>query len=180
MKPIFLSILLSLLLNSCIPIRIAPTIKEDKIMVAKKFKRKLPKTYSYIFTDPKNAGEFYNYINTKYQRNHFEVDANVPFKIKEKNYYISFRETEIPTKTINLVPMVVDNALEENDHDSLLEDHYFTRKGTWYLVLTVSDDDLKDCLAPDYTDRNSVVSYLKDLRIEYLNTTNYSDVLFKK
>jgi len=45
-----LLILLSLFIFfSCIPLRIAPTIKDHKIMVAKKFKRDLPIDYGLCY-----------------------------------------------------------------------------------------------------------------------------------
>ena len=53
-----------LLFTSCIPLKIAPKIEGEKLIVAKKFKRSLPKKHSYVFEDPKGADEFYNYINT--------------------------------------------------------------------------------------------------------------------
>ena len=59
-------ILVLLIFSSCIPLRIAPNIDDYKIKVAKKFKRKLPKTNAFIFEDPKEADAFYNYINIKY------------------------------------------------------------------------------------------------------------------
>ena len=46
------------LFSSWIPLRIAANIKTDKVMVAKKFKRKLPKRHAFIFEDLKDANEF--------------------------------------------------------------------------------------------------------------------------
>ncbi len=63
------TILFFLIFSSCIPLSIAPNIEDYKIKVAKKFKRKLPKDYAFIFEDTKEANEFYNYINLKYELN---------------------------------------------------------------------------------------------------------------
>ena len=60
-----LIVIACLLLSSCIPVKIAPKIEKDKVMLAKRFKRQLPRDHAYIFKDPKEADEFYNYINTK-------------------------------------------------------------------------------------------------------------------
>ena len=180
MKQLYTLGILFFLLHSCVPIRIAPTIKGDKIMSGKKFKRKLSKQYSFIFEDPKDANEFYHYINTKYQRNHTDVEYNVPFTIHNKKFFLSFRETEIATKTINLLPFLIDATLEEKGHEPIFEDNYASRRGHWYIVLTVLDSHMKDALHPDYPDRAKVEHYLRNTRIEYLNTTNYVDVLFKK
>ncbi|TVZ26316.1 hypothetical protein JM83_1271 [Gillisia sp. Hel_I_86] len=179
MKLILISFFL-LLFTSCIPVRIAPEIKEDKVMVAKKFKRKLPKKYSYIFVDPKDADEFYNYINTKYQLDHDNVGYNVPVLINKKEYFLSFHEVEIPTKTINLVPLFIDAGLKSKDYDPLFEGSHITRIGNWYLVLTIADSELNDCLDPSATNRKQVLKFLKETRLEYLATTNYFDALFRK
>ncbi len=165
---------------SCIPLRIAPKIEGDKLMIAKKFKRKLPRQNALIFEDPKDTNEFYNYINTKYALNDQDVAWNVPFIIDNEEFFFSFYETEIPTKTINLIPIVINAELEEKGHDPLLEDAEFSRIGNWYLALTVSDSTMGDCLDPNYKSREKVLKYLQDLKTEYLNTNNYLEAWFRK
>lgn len=76
-----LVVLLIVFMFSCIPLRIAPKIETDKVMVARKFKRKIPKQNAFIFEDTKDANEFYNYVNIKYQLDHNDVEFNVPFVI---------------------------------------------------------------------------------------------------
>jgi len=176
-----LLLLFSLLLfTSCIPLKVAPKIKEDKLIVAKKFKRTLPKKHSYVFEDPKDANEFYNYINTKYELNHENVQNNVPVLINGYQYFLTFHEIERVTKTVNLIPLVVDASLDSKGYSPILEDVYSTRTGNWYIVLTVSDSKLNDCLDPNYGDREVIIEYLKKERLEYLATTNYFDALFRK
>jgi len=169
-----------LLCTSCIPVRIAPNIKEDKLILAKKFKKNLPRKHSYIFEDPKDADEFYNYINTKYELNHENVEYNVPVMINENEYFLSFHEVERVTKTINLIPFMIDAGLDSNGITPLFEDIHSSRTGNWYIVLTVSDSEIKDCLNPNYKNRQEVLAFLKKLRLEYLGTTNYIDALFRK
>ena len=111
MKRIITTLLCVLLVQSCIPLRIAPTIKDYKVTKGKRFKKGLPKKNVFVFEDPKDADEFYNYINTRFQLNDYYVDVQVPFLIEDKTYYFSFYEVEIPTKTINLVPLMLDVAL---------------------------------------------------------------------
>ncbi|MGK0253311.1 MAG: hypothetical protein ACI9OE_000779 [Mariniflexile sp.] len=176
-----LLVLFSILLyTSCIPLRIAPTIKTDKVMVAKKFKRKLPKHYAFIFEDPKDANEFYNYINTKYELDHKEVEWNVPFELNNEGFCFSFYEIEKIDKTLNLLPIFIDAALQSNDSNPMLEEVYTSRKGNWYLAITVSNDALLDCLNPEYKQREVILKYLRDLKEEYLNTSNYFEALLKK
>ena len=138
------TLLIFFLFSSCIPLRIAPNIKDNKVMIAKKFKRNLPKHYSFIFNDPKDADEFYNFIDIKYNLKHTDVQWNVPFTIDSKEYFLSFHETEIPTKTLNLIPIVIDAKLVSKGHSPLLEDVHFSRVGNWYLVLTVFDSEIED------------------------------------
>jgi len=176
-----LTIVLSLfLLQSCIPLRIAPNIKEDKIKIAKKFQRHLPKQYALIFKDPKDADAFYHFINTKYQLNHDPVENNVPFKINENDFSFSFYEVERTTKTLNLIPVLIDAKRQSNDNDPLLEELHTSRKGHWYIALTSFDPDMNDVLDPDNENREVIIKYLRDLRIEYLNTSNYLEAMLKK
>jgi len=180
MKALLFITFFLLLFSSCIPTKIAPTIKEDKVMVAKKFKKGLPKRNSFIFEDPKNANEFYQYINYKFNLNDKDVQWNVPFIVNDIEYYLSFHEVERSTKTINLAPMVIDAALEQNDHTPILEELYTSRSGKWYVVLTVNDQDFKDCLKEGYDERDEIVVFLRQLRKEYLSTSHYESLLFKK
>jgi hypothetical protein len=157
----------------CIPLQVAPTIETDKIQLAKKFKRDLPKNYAFIFEDTKDANEFYNFINMKYDRKHIDVEYNVPISLNQKTYYLSFHEREKTTSTINLLPLVVDAAANSNDVGPLMQDHYTSRTGKWFILLTVSDDNFQDCLESDYPNRESILSYLRQLQTEYFRTHNY-------
>lgn len=165
---------------SCIPLRIAPNIKKDKVMLGKKFKRHLPKRYAFIFEDHKKADEFYYYVDIKYQLHGQDVEYNVPFEINGKVCYFSFHEVEIPDKTLNLIPIIADELLERKGHDRILEDSEFTRQGNWYIAVTVADNEINDCLNPEHPARKKVLVYLRNLHEEYLNTSNYVDILFKK
>ena len=179
MRP-FILVSVFLLVFSCFPVKIAPNIEGDKLMVAKKFKRSLPKTYALVFEDPKEANEFYNFINTKYELNHVNVEHNVPFVLANETYYFSFYEIEKETKTVNLVPILVDAKRESNGNTSILEDAHTTRKGKWYLVLTASDYNSNDALNPKHPNCKKIEDYLRNLRIEYLNTSNYVEALLRK
>lgn len=162
-----------LLLQSCIPLSIAPKIDTDKIKIGKKFKRSLPNQYVYIFEDPKNANEFYHFINAKFDLNFDLVDANVPFIVNKSEYALSFYEIEKVDRSINLLPLAIDAALTAEDGPPIFDALYTSRNGHWYLALTVIDQDLNDCLAPGYHKRDVLVRYLRALREEYLTTTDY-------
>ncbi|NER14830.1 hypothetical protein GWK08_15340 [Leptobacterium flavescens] len=165
--------------TSCIPLQIAPNIDDYKIRKARKFKRKLPMGHAFIFNDPKDANEFYHFVNIKYQAQG-NAEHNVPFHVDDKTYYLSFYETEKNTSTVNLIPIIVDAALEEKGHDPYFEDIEYTRSGKWYLALFVTDSELNDCLHPGYETRDKIAAYLEDLRQEYLNTHNYYEAWLKK
>ncbi len=180
MKRTLLAIFVLIFLNSCIPIRIAPNIKDYKLAKGKRFKKGLPKKTVFVFEDPKDANEFYNYINTKFQLKDYCVDVQVPFSIQDNTFYFSFYEVEIPTKTINLIPMAFDVILNQTaDMDPILEEAYSSRTGNWYIAMEVFSDTEKDCLIEGSVSRDIVLSYLRDLKNEYLATDNYNEVVFK-
>lgn len=153
--------LLFLLVYSCIPYKIAPKIEGEKIIKAKKFKKDLPNYYGFIFEDTKNANEFYNFINTKYNLKKQNVESNVPISINNKTYYLSFFERERTTSTLNLLPLAIDTHRNSNNKNPMLEDLYTSRRGFWYLILTVIDNDIKDCLNPNYPNYEEIISHLK-------------------
>ena len=171
--------LLILIAYSCIPYKIAPNIEGEKIITAKKFKKDLPNFYGFIFEDPKNANEFYNFINAKYNLKHLNVESNVPISINNETYYLSFFERERTTETINLIPFIIDADRNSKGKESLLEDFYATRTGFWYLVLTVTDTKIKDCLNPNHPQHGEIVNHLKKLKDEYFSTSNYMEAYLK-
>lgn len=171
--------LLIFLAYSCIPYKIAPKIDGELIVKAKKFKKDLPNFYGYIFEDTKNADEFYKFINTKYNLKNINVDSNVPISINNKTYYLSFFERERSTATINLIPFVIDAHRSSKGRDPILENLHTSRKGFWYLVLTVTDSEIKDCLNPNYPQSGEIVNHLKKLKKEYFSTSNYQEAYLK-
>lgn len=150
-------------------------------MEARKFKRKLPNQYAYIFTDPKDANEFYYYINAKFPPNQEgDSEENVPAQIEGVNYYISFYETEKKSRIVNLLPFVENKLL--NKEESIEFDEVVTspRDGTWYIALIITDKEFNDALSPDHKHRKKLREYAKSLHNEYLSTNNYNDLYFKK
>ena len=172
-------LLLVLFTYSCIPFKIAPDIKEEKIINAKKFKKNLPNFQGFVFEDTKKANEFYNFINTKYNLKHINVESNVPISINNTTYYLSFFERERTTQTLNLIPIAIDSDRKNKGKDPLLEDMYTSRSGYWYIILTVTDFDFKDCLNPKYPRYKEIVNHLKNLKKEYFSTSNYMEAFFK-
>ncbi|MBW1295147.1 hypothetical protein [Aquimarina litoralis] len=173
MRTLIFGFLLLLFCNSCFPTKIAPRIEDYKLTTGKKFKKQLPKRGAFIFEDPKNANEFYKFINAKFKLNDTDVRWNVPFKIAEKEFYFSFYEVERTSKTINIAPMIIDAALDPDDTDPGLEDLYTSRSGTWYIALTVNDEEFMDPLKENYPQKEEVIAYLRNLKKEYLSTRNY-------
>lgn len=178
MKYLYLA-LVFLLVTSCIPLRIAPTIKDYKLTTGKKFKRQLPKDNAFVFEDPKEANEFYNFINTKYSLNHQTVEYNVPINVEGEEFFLSFYETEISDKSINLIPFFANAALENKGVSPVFNDPQVNRKGNWYLALFVYDADMKDCLNSNYPYRIAILNHLKAIKKEYLNTNNYLEAMMK-
>ncbi len=172
-------LLVSFILQSCIPLRIAPSIDDYKIVKGKKFKRNLPKKTAFIFEDPKDADEFYHYINTKFNLQDYYVDVNVPFYVENNEYFLSFYEVEIPTKTLNLIPIFVDVLLSREDMEPAFEEVHESRQGNYYIALEVYDENGKDVLSNDFPKRDKIIRYLSGLKNEYLSTHNYNEVVFK-
>ncbi len=182
MKNFLCVIILISFLSSCIPIRIAPGISDYNITKGKKFKRSLPKRQMFIFEDPKNANDFYNYINTKYYLKHDNVYDDIPFLIHNEQYFFSFYEVQIPDKAINFIPFISSilfNAAIGNFEDAQIKDPSVDRKDNWYLAIEVYSDLEKDCLSIDSLSREVVLKYLRALKKEYLSTDNYNEVVFK-
>ncbi len=177
--------ILFLALASCIPLRVAPKIADYRITKGESFKRDLPKREMFVFEDPKDAGQFYNFIDTKFQLNNINVYDDVPFTIGEQQYFFSFYEAGIPYKSINLIPVLLDvftnAALGNDDMDPIFsdEDVGYSRVGNWYIAIEVYSDLEKDCLQMNSLSREAVLEYLRTLKKEYLSTDNYNEVVFK-
>jgi len=181
MHRILLFALCLFILQSCIPLRIAPDIETYKVSKGKKFKRSLPKRQMFIFEDSKKAGAFYSYINTKFQLDDQDVYDDIPFEISGQQYFFSFYEIDIPDKSINLFPVLFSAALNaalsiEDDGDAEPEE---IREDNYYIAIEVYNDIEKDCLTPDALSKELVLKYLSDLRSEYLTTSNYNELVFK-
>ncbi|MDT0606264.1 hypothetical protein [Croceitalea rosinachiae] len=185
MRKFFCIFLGLLFLHSCIPIRIAPNISDYKVVRGKRFKRGLPKKTTFIFEDPKEANQFYEYVNIKYDLEDYYVDVQVPFKVGEKEFFFSFYEVEKQNKAVNLIPLVFDVAanatLQNEDFETYAanEDTTILRNGQWYIAVEVFSDEEKDCLHEDSDSRDIVLPYLRALKNEYLSTHNYNEVVFK-
>ncbi len=171
--------LLAFFTFSCIPLQIAPNIDGAKIYKGKKFKKQLPKQQVYVFEDPKDANEFYTYINAKFDIDYDIGGGNVPITINNKKHYLTFYEVERNTKTVNLVPIAVDLANESKGNEPVFEAIYTSRSGSWYIALTVTDDAFNDNLKETDPSHKSILRYLDKLRLEYLSTANYMEIYFK-
>jgi hypothetical protein len=177
----FLFCITTFLFISCIPIAIKPTIEDYKITNGKNFKSGLPNKTSFIFEDPKNANEFYTYINVKFNRNTIDAEYNIPIAIGSQTFYMTFFEAERTTKTVNVLPMAADVLLSANNLGSgtTFNNVYTSRKGSWYISIIVLDNEMKDILAQNNKTQQQVVDYLSALKKEYLSTANYQEVYFK-
>ena len=180
MKSLVLT-LISLICFSCIPLRIAPDLKDGDIIKSKKLKKHLPQKYAYGFNDPKKAEEFFDYVWAKLNLSDTDTEKNIPVNIDNHSYFLSIYEVEKNTKTLNLVPLAVDGLLISEGSDPVLEDLEITeRTGNWYIVLTLMDTDNNDALHPEYSRSKITTHYLKALHQEYLITQNYNSLLLRE
>ena len=172
--------LVPLLLASCIPIKIAPDIKDYKIVVAKRFKRDLPRKYAFVFEDEKNADEFYRFLYWKLGQLNVNIEENLPFDVDGTTYYMSFHERPKRDVTLNLIPLFIDAVLVNQGGDPILDGTYASNDEFWYILITVSDTELRDCLNPSYPEQQEVVATLKALKDEYENTHHYVEAYLKQ
>ena len=174
-------LLILLFISSCFPISIPPNLENGKLMEAKKFKRKLPNQYAYIFTDLKDANEFYYYLSAKFPPNKLgDSEGNVPITIDNRNYYISFYETEKKSRLVSLLPIMVNGLLDKEEGTEFNEILTVARDGTWYIALTVSNKNFEDGLSPNSKDQKEILNFVKALHNEYITTHNYNSLLLKK
>jgi hypothetical protein len=102
----------------------------------------------------------------------------VPIVVNGTTYHLSFHEREKKTTFLNLIPLAVDTKLESEGKATLMDEYHTSRTGHWYLVLTVYNDDLQDCLNPDYQERGAIIAHLRKLQNEYIRTSNYLEAYF--
>ena len=177
---IFILVILAVINLSCLPTKIAPRIKEYKVKRGHKFHKELSQHYTFIFKDPKQAYDFYNYINIVYQLNYYSVDRDVQFVLSDELFAFSFREAEKTTEFVNLLPVAIDLTLEQKGYARFLESTYQSRTGHWYIIMTVFDELGNDALHPQHRKQKAVLRYLNTLRTNYLAHQNYYEVLLNK
>lgn len=177
-------VLAFLLLTGCIPYKFAPKIKEDHVQLAKKFHRKLPRQYAFIFEDTKDAGAFYDYLYFKLNPDPNvrpdDFAYNLPADIDGIKGFLTFYEVERSSNTLNLIPLVIDAALEANDYGPVLGHTYTSRTGHWYIVMILRDDAVNDMLNPKHKHYKIAKEYLSSLKKEYFKTTNYKSLLLSQ
>lgn len=156
-------LLICLFTYSCVPIQIAPQIKDYKIKKGKRFKRKLPKQQAYIFEDPHSENSFYYFFNTNYQKDAVDIAHNIAITIDHGVYYLSFFETAKKTKIINLLPSILGD--DNEDQIDSIENNY--------IVLMVSDANFNDALKKGYRERDKVITYLNTLKTSYIHSITY-------
>lgn len=149
-------------------------------MQAKKFQRKMPRETSFIFKDSKNANEFYQYVNKKFRQNNVDVGINASFQLEDQTLYLSYYEANHEDKTFNLPLVVADEVLDHKAGLKIFENNYTSRTGHWYIVLTIYDENINNCLKDKHPLKAKTVKYLKALQQEYLTTQNYEELLFTK
>lgn len=170
MKNVFVVVVVLIFFQSCIPLRLAPNIEDYKITKGKTFKRGLPKQRVFVFEDPKNESEFYNYINIKFQLYNADVFDNVPFFINNTPYYFSFYEVEKKDKSIDILSptlgVLANRAIgsENNPSDLFNEQPKVRIDGNYYIAIIAYDETGKDCLDKKSLSRPLVLNYLRALK----------------
>jgi len=178
MRKILIFSLFCFYLTSCIPLKIAPRIDDYKVSRGNKFNKSLSDRSMFLFEDPKDAAEFYSFVNTKFELNDINVYDDVPFIIGEEQYFFAFYEVQIEDRMLNLFPAIIYAALDMSDSDFNDGDEILDREN-WYVAIEVYSDLEKDCLAENSLSRETVLQYLRALKREYLSTDNYNELVLK-
>ena len=176
MRKICYFLICSFYFYSCIPLKIAPQINDYRISRGSKFSKELSDRSMFLFEDPKAAGEFYDYVNTKFQLDGVRVYDDVPFTIGEEQYFFAFYEIALNDKILNLFPAIIFAALDAGEVDG--GDEILSRT-KWYVAIEVYSDNEKDCLAADSLSGEVVLQYLRAIKGEYLSTDNYNEFVLK-
>jgi hypothetical protein len=175
MQKLLVIITIITLFTACLPVKISPKIENYKIVKAHKFSKKLPKTNAFIFKDSKKVGEIYQFIQAKF-KSIKELENYYTFNLNGINYSIKFYEVEKETKTVNLIPVLIDANREQKGNEPLLEDFYISRKSdNWYIAMTVQNEKSSDCLQKKNVNKKEIEKYLEKLKNEYLSTSNYME-----
>ncbi|MEX0291610.1 MAG: hypothetical protein AB3N14_21080 [Flavobacteriaceae bacterium] len=169
---------LPLFICSCIPLKTAPRISDYRITTGNEFEKGLSDRTMFLFQDPKDAGEFYDFVNTRFQLNHENVYDDVPFLLNGDQYFFAFYEIEQEDKMLNLFPALLTMALDPDDGE-YFEGDEISRNGRWYLAIEVYSDAEKDCLEINSLSRAPVLEYLRSLKSEYLSTDNYDELVLE-
>ena len=120
-------------------------------------------------------------MDAKIGFDNINLDYYLPFSVNNRQYFLSYYEVSRETKTINLLPMLVDSNRESKGKDPLMEDYYSSRsKGVWYIAITVHNAESSDCLSKDFKNKEEVTKYLKNLKDEYLATYNYKIIKMER
>ena len=185
MKSLLRLLLLTVFFQSCLPLRIAPKVEDYKVTKGNRFRKGLPEKRVFVFEDPKEEYQFYDYINTKFDLNDHYVDVEVPFQLEGKDYFFSFYEVHISDKAIDLFPMLVDATvnvmLGNEDFGTYLttEENSTINNSNYYIAIEVFSNAEPDCLQDNYPNQKAILAYLRTLKEEYLATDNYNEVVFK-
>ena len=149
----------------------APQINDYKVTSGSKFSKTLSDRSMFLFEDPKAAGAFYSYVDTRFQLNGSNVFDDVPFVIDGDQFFFAFYEVVIDDKILNLFPALLFTALDAHDGTYQSGDEVLRREN-WYVAIEVYSDLEKDCLAEHSLSREMVLQYLRALKGEYLSTDN--------
>jgi hypothetical protein len=157
---------------SCIPTRIAPTIKEDTILKGKRLNRQLKHQPYFVFENKKGELFFYEFLDAKIIPKDYPYYLNVPIKIADNNYFISFNSVEGKDQRINVGGAFLSAIFNEAVNADVFETYVIVHNNYYlYVAIKVMDEENNNCLAEDYLHREVVLKYLRDLRIAYIHSS---------
>ncbi len=172
-------VLSCLVLSSCFPTKIAPSIENYRVMKGKRLNRSLERKQYYVFENNTTDEHLFNFLDLHVLPKNYMFYTNIPVYINNNKYYVSFIAVEAKTEIINLLPglasAIVNEALNTNmDESSEINETFYE-----YVAISVHNDQESDCLKDKSLSKPEVLKYLSKLKDKYLSSPNPYDALFK-
>ncbi len=184
-KPLFsLSILLCLAM-ACIPVQQAPLIKTYEIQEGQpKRKKDIKKNTQFVFSYYESMFDLFEFLNSKYPKAYSVkkglavveqpfFDVATPFKFRF--YFLKNRDVNVDLISLFSKKKTINNSNDIDDYDTMRYGDY-----KHYLHITVVDENGIDMLSKQSAYRGRLVTYLNNLRGEYIHFTKEKKLLLNQ
>ncbi|WP_298515227.1 hypothetical protein [uncultured Kordia sp.] len=160
---------LLLLLTNCISIKKAPEITEVgySIIEGKKLKKSLGKSNHFIFLNHLSESDLTSFIMYKLNADDNSYLQNMPVKINDIGFLMTFYTVKSKDKTLDLFSPIVNRALNNSLNTGFNEDIQVDEFEYHYVAVYVESDIEADSLKDESIHKAIVEKYLVNLMDEY-------------